>query len=111
MDKGYLVLVEADLISGKTVSDIDVFREDNSETAQNDAVNVFIKEGDGAVIYGKTVFLVAAIAALRAKVIGVVDLQEAENAHLLAAADVYEVFLKDYETQKSNRSRRSLPGS
>ena len=105
MDKAYLVLVEVVTLGGQTQSDVDVFRADDELTAANFARNIFIKEGSGAVVYGDTVFLVEAIATLRVRVLAAIDLSLPENYKYAEAADVFDEFLRNYETNQTDRSR------
>lgn len=104
MDKAYLVLVEVITLGGQTQVDVDVFRAEDEVGASNCARNIFIKEGSGAVVYGETIFLVEAIATLRVRVLAAIDLSLPENKKLAEAADVFDTFLRDYETKQTDRS-------
>jgi len=111
VDKAYLVLVQAHMVSGQILSDFDVFRAEDAETAKNYARNIFIKEAGGAVTFGGTIYLADSISALVVKDVAVIDLEHPENHAHAASADVFEQFLKDYETQESKRPSRSFSGS
>lgn len=109
MDKAYLILAEIHLVGGEIVTDVDVFRADDEDTACNFATNVFIKGGNGVVMYGTTAVVQEAMAVIKVRNLGVIDLAHPENKAHAEAADVFEQFLKDYEEQQSEPERSSGP--
>jgi hypothetical protein len=111
-DKGFLVEATVHLIGGHILTEIDAFRADSEQEAENMAFNIFVT-GQGLIVYGKQGIVADTISAVRVDSIEEIDLAAPINKQWLDSVEFFERFLEqqDAKEQKSHRSVSVTPRS
>ena len=108
----FFVLIRTTLIGGSVVSDVDVFPAESANEAENMARNSFTQTPDGqGLMYGDTFFYPTTVAALEAKSLGGIDLDNPHNAKWKASMDLFDVMAREGQPDGQTEQDRYFENS